>query len=83
MHVIETVDSLKLAELLNNHMSSLNRTLNIMIQVNTSNEERKNLILKSELSNIVLIFSLFKRKAVLVLRRLLKFISKSKKNARI
>lgn len=41
MYAIETVDSLKLAELLNNYMHSVNRTLNIMIQVNTSKEERK------------------------------------------
>lgn len=79
MYVIETVDSLKLAELLNNHMSSLSRTLNVMIQVNTSNEERKNnlkFLKNSELSNIFLIFFPFKRKAESVLHRLLKFTNK-------
>ena len=43
MYAVETVDSLKLAEMLDNAMIALNRKLNIMIQVNTSHEERKTL----------------------------------------
>lgn len=68
LYVIETVDSLKLAELLNNYMSTLNRQLNIMIQINTSNEERNFLValIKLGLFHIQTLFSLnlkfYKRK---------------------
>ena len=39
LYVIETVDSIKLADIVNNAISLPNK-LNIMIQINTSNEPR-------------------------------------------
>ncbi len=44
LHVIETVDSIKLAEMLNSYALSKEKFLNIMIQVNTSLEERKKIL---------------------------------------
>ena len=41
LYLIETVDSIKLADLLNNHMSSVNKKLNVFVQVNTSSEQRE------------------------------------------
>lgn len=52
LFVIETVDSIKLADLLNNAMSSSDKTLNIMIQINTSHEAQKSGIAPSDLQNI-------------------------------
>ncbi len=40
-HMIETVDSIKLAKALNRHLSQLNKDLNILIQVNIGNDQNK------------------------------------------
>lgn len=49
MYAIETVDSKKLAELLDNFMKTKDSKLNVMIQVNTSLEPQKSGILPEEL----------------------------------
>ncbi|RNA20731.1 proline synthase co-transcribed bacterial -like protein [Brachionus plicatilis] len=50
--VIETVDSVKLADILNNASKTSNKIMNIMIQINTSNEPQKSGIIPSELEQV-------------------------------
>jgi PLP dependent protein len=40
-HMIETVDSLKLARILNNHLKSLGKTMDVLLQINIGNEPQK------------------------------------------
>jgi len=46
--VIETVDSLKLAEALNRHLETLDRTIRILIQVNVGNDPNKSGVLPQD-----------------------------------
>lgn len=41
IHLIHSVDSLKLAETINEHAKKHNRIIDVLIQVNTSNEDQK------------------------------------------
>ena len=50
--VIETVDSLKLARLLDKHAKTLHRNLSILIQVNTGDEAQKSGIVPSETESL-------------------------------
>ncbi|CAF0809523.1 unnamed protein product [Brachionus calyciflorus] len=52
LYVIETVDSIKLADILNTAMASAQKPLNIMIQINTSNEPQKSGIAPSDLLKV-------------------------------
>ena len=53
LHVVETVDSLKLAQKLDNACASLNKTLNIFLQINSSGEDTKSGLPPTEVMDIV------------------------------
>ena len=48
LFMIESIDSIKIAKELNKKLSNINKILNIMIQINTTNENQKSGILPSE-----------------------------------
>lgn len=52
LYCIETVDSIKLADRLNNYFKANNGSSNVMIQVNTSNEEQKSGVEPAELESV-------------------------------
>ena len=51
--VIESVDSLKIAQALNKEAGKINKRQNILIQVNTSGEEQKSGVSKEEALNLI------------------------------
>ena len=53
VHMIQTVDSIKLAQKLNNRSKELNKNLNIMTQINISEEKTKAGINKEELPDLI------------------------------
>ena len=52
--MIETVDRLKLGIALNNHLQSLNKTMDVLIQVNIGNDIRKAGVKRSEAEELLL-----------------------------
>ena len=52
VHLIHSVDSFKLAEIIDEHAKKHNRVIDILIQVNTSNEDQKSGIEPSDASSL-------------------------------
>lgn len=52
--MIETVDRLKLGIVLNNHLQSLNKTMDVLIQVNIGNDIKKAGVQKNEAEELLL-----------------------------